>query len=255
MGSTELNVQDAQIAQEHVVEILPPTSPIYGFSHPISRNIMFTAPPNSRFVLAPNASLSVTVFQARNLELPPGTKVNPYVRASQGEFKYMTTTAHTDHPVWNETFRFPIVSPVKELVILELWNDKTFKTLLGYVPIDISLLPRGVEVITWEKLSHSDHGELSIGLKAEGFGLETLPLDYDTLYEQWRGTIPPVSKTDPVPKKGQPPAADIAAPGPYAGKKVPDGYVVDQGHVKRVPSAMAKALGRAKGLLTGKAAN
>lgn len=222
---------------------LPPTSPRHGFSHPISQNSMFTAPPGSRFVLAPNSSVSVTVFHARFLDTDGYAKCNPYVRAVQGDFKYMSTTAHTDLPVWNETFKFPVLSPVKELLILELWDDKTFgKNLLGYVPIDLSLLPRGVEVDTWEKLSNSTRGEISIGLIANGFGLETLPVDYDRHYEDWRRTLDAVSK-DSNKRSGE--NLD-EVPGPYIGKKVPSGYIVDNGYVKRPPSVITKALGKAK---------
>lgn len=228
---------------------LPPTSPHHGFSHPISQNIMFTAPPMSRFVLAPNASLSVTIFHARYLDYDEYTKHSPYVRAVQGDYKYMSTTATTANPVWNETFKFPIISPVQELLILELWDDKFFgKTLLGYVPIDLSLLPRGVEVDTWEKLSHSNGGEISIGLTAHGFGLETLPRDYDYHYEQWRTTLPGVSKDAPIAKKGGVAYLDESF-GPYTGKSVPSGYFVGNGHVKRLPSAMTKAIDKAKAVL------
>jgi len=221
---------------------LPPTSPRHGFSHPISQNSFFTAPPMSRFVLAPNASLSVTVFHARYLETDGYTKYNTYVRAVQGDFKYVSTTAHTDLPVWNETFKFPILSPIKELLILELWDEKAFgKTFLGYVPIDLSLLPRGVEVDTWEKLSYSARGEISIGLTANDFGLETLPQDYDHHYEEWRTTLPAVRKDS---KKGV--VNFDEDPGPYVGKNVPPSYIVENGHVKRVPSAMTKAIGKAK---------
>jgi len=224
---------------------LPPTSPHHGFSHPISQNIMFTAPPMSRFVLAPNSSLSVTIFHARFLDTDGYSKFNPYVRAVQGEYKYKSTTAATDQPVWNETFKVPVLSPVQELLILELWDDKAFgKSLLGYVPLDLSLLPRGVEVDTWEKLSHSTRGEISIGLMANGFGLETLPCDYDRHYEEWRKTLSAVSKDSPIPKKGT--VNFDATPGPYTGKSVPAGYIVDNGHVKRLPSTMTKALGKAK---------
>jgi len=243
----------AQRATEFVLPVekvdlplpLPPTSPYHGFSHPISQNIMFTAPPMSRFVLAPNASLSVTIFHARFLDTDGNTKYNPFVRAVQGDYKYMSTTATTDQPVWNETFKFPILNPVKELLILELWDDKAFgKSLLGYVPIDLSLLPRGVEVDTWEKLSYSTNGEISIGLTANGFGLETLPRDYDQHYEEWRKTLLAVSKYTNISKKGT--ITLDEAPGPYTGKSVPAGYIVDNGHVKKLPSAMTKALGKAK---------
>jgi len=242
-----------QCAQEFTVEPpLPPTSPHYGYSHPISQNIMFTAPPGSRFVLAPNASLYVTIFHGRNLDLDGSTKLNPFVRAIQGDYKYMTTTAHSDTPVWNETFRFPILNPVKELLILEVLDDKAFgKNLIGYVPLDLSLLPRGVEVDTWEKLSFSGRGELSIGLTANGFGLESLPQDYDHHYEEWRGTIPIVGK-DALKKNGTVDLV-IEPPGPYAHKSVPQGYAIENGNVKKVPSVVSKAIDRAKGLI-GKAA-
>jgi len=224
---------------------LPPTSPYHGYSHPISQNLMFTAPPGSRFVLAPNASLLVTIYHARHLDLE-ATKCNPFVRAVQGDFKYMSTTAHTENPVWNETFKFPILNPVRELLIIELCDDKAFgKSLIGYFPVDLSLLPRGIEVDTWEKLSHSPNGELSIGLTATGFGLESLPSDYDRHYEEWRTTIPAVSKDSPICKKS---INVTEPPGPYAGKSVPQGYVVDNGNVKKVPSVMSKAIGKAKGL-------
>jgi len=201
-------------------------------------------------VLAPNASLYITIFHGRNLELDGSTKLNPFVRASQGDYKYMTTTAHSSTPVWNETFKFPILNPVKELLILEVFDDKAFsKNLIGYFSIDLSLLPRGVEVDTWEKLSCSPLGELSIGLTANGFGLESLPQDYDRHYEEWRGTIPTVSK-DTGKKNGT--ESVIEAPGPYANKIVPQGYMIENGHVKRAPSAVAKALDRAKNLI-GKA--
>jgi len=227
---------------------LPPTSPARGYSHLISQNSMFTAPPGSRFILAPNANLSVTVFLARNLDIE--AKGNAYVRALQGDYKYMTASARLDHPVWNETFKFPVLSPVRELMILELWDDKVFgKSLIGYVPLDLSLLPSGTEVDTWEKLCNSPRGEISIGLTANGFGLECLPQEYDRHYEDWRKTIPSVTKESPIYSKRQNTTNLDEPPGPYAGKSVPAGYVVDNGYVKRSPSTMTKALGKAKGLL------
>lgn len=245
--ATEFPLQHA--SSDTAEPALPPTSPRHGFSHPISQNILFTAPPMSRFVLAPNASLSVTIFHARYLDSDGYTKHNPYVRAVQGDYKYMSTTAASANPVWNETFKFPIISPIQELLILELWDDKAFgKNLLGYVPVDLSLLPRGVEVDTWEKLSHGNGGEISIGLTANGFGLETLPRDYDYLYEQWRTTLPAVAKDAPIAKKAGVASLDEEL-GPYTGKSVPSGYIVDNGHVKRLPSAMTKALGKAKQVL------
>jgi len=231
---------------DKIESTLPPTSPHHGYSHPISQNLMFTAPPGSRFVLAPNASLSVTIYHARNLDLDDN-KCNPYVRAIQGDFKYMSTTAHSQNPVWNETFKFPILNPVKELLILEVWDDRSFgKSLIGYFPVDLSLLPRGIEVDTWERLSHSPRGELSIGLTANGFGLESLSIDYDRHYEEWRTTIPSVSKDSPISRRGVTNLTE--PPGPYAGKSVPPGYVVDNGNVKKAPSVMTKAIGKAKGL-------
>jgi len=234
---------------EEMKSDLPPTSPMHGFSHPISQNSMFTAPPGSRFVLAPNSSLSITVFHARNLDVEGDAKVNPFVRAVQGDYKYMTSTAHSSSPVWNETFKFPILNPVRELLIIEVFDEKSFgKTLLGYFPVDLSLLPRGIEVDTWEKLSGVNRGEISIGLKANGFGLECLPPDYDRHYEEWRGTIPTVNKDTYISKNPQL-SNPMEVPGPYAGKSVPQNYVIDNGHVKRGPTGMAKAIGKAKGLL------
>lgn len=232
---------------------LPPTSPARGYSHPIAQNSMFTAPPGSRFILAPNANLSVTVFLARNLDID--SKGTSYIRALQGDFKYLTSSSRSDQPVWNETFKFPILSPVKELMILELWDDKVFgKSLVGYVPLDLSLLPSGTEVDTWEKLCYSSRGELSIGLTANGFGLECLPLEYDRHYEDWRKTIPSVTKDSPIYSKRQSAINLDEPPGPYAGKSVPSGYIVDNGYVKRAPSAVTKAFGKAKGLFAGMAA-
>jgi hypothetical protein len=248
---TQRATEVPQISQEFTH--LPPTSPQHGYSHPISQNSMFTAPPGSRFVLAPNATVSITIFHARSLDSNPNAKFSPYVRAVQGDFKYMTTTAQSDAtPVWNETFNFPVLSPVKELLILEVWDDRTFgKNLLGFVPIDLSLLPIGTEVDTWEKLSCSlADGELSIGLCANGFGLETLPVDYDKHYEDWRKTVPAVSKDAPVPKKSSGATTNpLEVPGPYTGKSVPSGYIVDNGYVKKIPSSVSKALGRAKAAL------
>jgi len=232
---------------------LPPTSPAHGYSHPIAQNSMFTAPPGSRFILAPNANLSVTVFLARNLDID--SKGTSYIRALQGDYKYMTSSSRSDQPVWNETFKFPILNPVKELMILELWDDKVFgKSLVGYVPLDLLLLPSGTEVDTWEKLCYSSRGELSIGLTANGFGLECLPLEYDRHYEDWRKTIPSVTKDSPIYSKRQSAINLDEPPGPYAGKSVPSGYIVDNGYVKRAPSAVTKAFGKAKGLFSGMAA-
>jgi len=228
--------------------LLPPTSPARGYSHPIIQNSMFTAPPGSRFILAPNANLSVSIFLSRNLDIE--SKGKAYIRALQGDYKYMTSSVPSDHTVWNETFKFPVLSPVRELMILEVWDEKVFgKTLVGFVPLDLSLLPSGTEVDTWEKLCYSPRGELSIGLTANGFGLECLPLDYDKHYEDWRKAIPSVSKDSPIYSKRHNAVNLDEPPGPYAGKSVPAGYVVDNGYVKRAPSAMTKALGKAKGLL------
>jgi len=267
MSSFEKDSVLTQRAQEHTLmplaeaspiqeiiaqpQQLPPTSPMHGFTHAISQNSMFTAPPGSRFVLAPNASLSISIFHARNLDTDAPPKSTPYVRVIQGDFKYMSTSAHTNAPVWNETFKFPILNPIRELLIVELWDDKSFgKTLLGYFPIDLSLLPRGIEVDTWEKLSGSTSGELSVGLKANGFGLETLPKDYDKHYEAWRVTIPAIGKDAVVSKRSNPELSNPREePGPYAGKSVPSNYVIDNGYVRRAPpSGMAKAIGKAKGL-------
>lgn len=234
--------------QVEKIESLPPTSPARGYSHPISQNSMFTAPPGSRFVLAPNANVSVSVFLAR--DLGDETKGSVYVRAVQGDYKYMTTSVRADHPTWNETFKFPILNPVRELMVLELWDDKAFgKNLLGYVPLDLSLLPSSVEVDTWERLCYSGRGELSIGLTANGFGLECLPHDYDKHYEDWRKAVPAVGRDSPIYSK-RPNAVNLdEPPGPYAGKSVPVGYVIDNGYVKRTPGVMTKAIGKAKGLL------
>jgi hypothetical protein len=223
----------------------------------------FYPPPGSHFAVGPKPSLSVRLISGRSLIAADlNGKSDPYVRVIQSRNQYTSKVIEkTLNPTWNETFTLAVANPATEMLIVEVYDkDKYGKDdLLGYVAIDLALLPRGMEVVTWEKLSSVPHGEINIGLTATDFGLENVHPMYVNQYAQWRQTIPTVGKNAKFKHdnkhKGKKDkkhggAKHPKAAGPYNGKSVPHGYSISNGYVKKLPTEGEKALHQASKVTT-----
>jgi len=238
---------------------------------------ILTPPAGSRFVYGHNAKLTVTLISAGHLypaEYAGNAEVFVVVR--QANFKYRSRAIQNNvAPEFNEAFSFDVFNPNGEIMVIEIFEKDRIgrKVLLGYVPIELTLLPMGVEVTTTERLSYTPFGEITISLKATDFGLENIDRDYLAKYTSWRRILPPVSRNARA-RNGE--AKDsqgnvITAPdssnliyspanerkletkvaGPYGGKFTPKGYVVVNGYVKRSPSQINKAFSKTKTTLQG----
>jgi len=239
---------------------------------------ILTAPVGSRFLYGHNARLSVTLISARNL-YPSDHSGNSevFVVVRQANYKYKSRPiTSTGEPVFNETFAFDVFNPNGEIMVIEIFEKERLgrKSLLGYVPIELTLLPINMGVTTTERLSFTPYGELTISLHATDFGLENTDRDYLARYTSWRKILPPVSHNArarngeakdsqgnvviPTQKDGSAlysPAnerrLESKVPGPYGGKFTPKGYDIVNGYVKRSPSHINKAFSKTKITLKG----
>eukprot|EP01113_Clastostelium_recurvatum_P001394 TRINITY_DN10573_c1_g1_i4.p1 TRINITY_DN10573_c1_g1~~TRINITY_DN10573_c1_g1_i4.p1 ORF type:complete len:185 (+),score=44.95 TRINITY_DN10573_c1_g1_i4:38-556(+) len=122
-------------------------------------------------------SLRIRLISAKNL-FPADINgySDPYVRIVQGEEKLWKSSVIQKNlnPVWEETATVKLQKPDEKLVVIEMFDeDKLAKDdMIGYTPIDVSLLPRGLEVVCTYQLSFVPHGEVTIGLTAIDFGFE-----------------------------------------------------------------------------------
>jgi len=179
---------------------------------------------------------------------------DPYCIVRQSEHKKQKTTIkkETLNPTWNELIHFGVSDPVTDLMIIEVWDHDSLISddFLGYVPIDLSLLPKGVEVVTSENLSFVAHGKIHIGITARGFGLENIPADYISRYVQWRESIPGHNahgwhraKTEHQLREEAQAKINSEKPlGLYANKNVPKQYCVLRGNVKRIATGAEAAV-------------
>ncbi|KAF2070268.1 hypothetical protein CYY_008415 [Polysphondylium violaceum] len=94
-------------------------------------------------------------------------------------------------PQWNSTFSITIADVGVEMLVIEVidYDIIGHNDSLGYIGIDLSRLPRGIEVQTKENLIGTKHGTLEIGLKAMNFGLINIPSTYPLEYVKYRQEI------------------------------------------------------------------
>jgi hypothetical protein len=204
-----------------------------------------TAPPGSRFVSDPKPVLKINLISARNLEAADlNGKSDPFVRFHQSH--YSTTSRTIDktlNPTWNDTFTLNLTNPQHEILVVEVYDkDPLSSDLLGFVGIDISLLPKGKEVVTWEKLTHCKHGDIQLGLTATNFGLENYPPHYPDQYVAFRNAQAPKPKDKHKKKdKSKAKTKTNKGLGPFNGKHAPNGYAIKDGHLKKKKTETQKA--------------
>eukprot|EP01133_Synstelium_polycarpum_P011489 gene11489-13399_t len=162
---------------------------------------VLTPPLGTTFLTAPGGGdLIVRIISAKNLVAADvNGKSDPYVRArSANGIEHFKTKSKskTLNPTWNDTYTIHMNHVEANMLILEVYDKDAIgkDDLIGYVGIDISLLPYGAEVVTNENLSYVKHGTLQVGLTAVNFGIQGYPPIYPMDYITWRQKIPAVSR-------------------------------------------------------------
>ncbi|KAN0033820.1 hypothetical protein ACTFIV_000294 [Dictyostelium citrinum] len=194
--------------------------------------------------------LKVRIISAGNLVAADiGGTSDPYVKIKSSCLKSFKATRIVDkclNPVWEETLAVEIDCVERELLMFDVYDHDVVgcDDLLGYVGIDVSKLPLGIEVITNENLSFAKHGTLKIALTALDFGLTNLPQNYLTLYQEWRSHT-----LGGITKKHFKSIKKSSKIGPYTGKLThPHDYKLVNGFVKRRKTKREKT---ADGIITG----
>ncbi|KAN0037712.1 hypothetical protein ACTFIV_003066 [Dictyostelium citrinum] len=228
---------------------------------PISPNKSIPLPPGARFTSSPISTFQIKILSARNLiAADVGGTSDPYVKiktpATNGKDYKTKHISKSLNPIWNETFNIDLGNCVNDLVIIEVYDhDKVGSDdLIGYVALDPSTFPRGIEVITTEQLSFVPHGEINIAVTAINFGRELLPPTYKYDYERWRASIPPISKKGNEKlknkhKKNEHKQKKNKPLGIYHNKYPPQGYSIINGYVKKNPSTAQQVGKDAKKLI------
>ncbi|KAK5575623.1 hypothetical protein RB653_006756 [Dictyostelium firmibasis] len=236
--------------------LMIPTGPIATFDMNSSATIDFDSiciPETCTFYTSNpigKGRIQVRIISANNLIAADiGGTSDPYVKIKSSCLKSFKATRIVDkclNPVWEETLSVEIDCVQRELLMFDVYDHDVVgcDDLLGYVGIDVSKLPLGIEVITNENLSFAKHGTLRIGLTALDFGLTNLPQNYLQIYQEWRThTLGGITKKNfKSIKKG-------SKVGPYIGKLThPHDYKLVNGFVKRRKTKREKT---ADGIITG----
>ncbi|EGG20467.1 hypothetical protein DFA_00328 [Cavenderia fasciculata] len=201
----------------------------------------------------------VRIISAKNLVAADlNGKSDPYtaIRTTTSKEPLKTKVKpKTLNPTWEQSFTLPVNDVLVDMLILEVWDHDTVGNddLIGFVGIDLALLPRGVEVITWENLSFVEHGELQVGITATNFGIQNFPPNYPLDYIQWRSSLPAVSRKGmkkekhEVKKQAKENKTQKSNPsGPYASKSVHHNYQLVNGWLKKKKTKTEKFASGAK---------
>ncbi|KAN0044964.1 hypothetical protein ACTA71_006491 [Dictyostelium dimigraforme] len=230
-------------------------------AYPIDPHKSIPLPPGARFTSSPISTFQIKVLSARNLiAADVGGTSDPYVKiktpATNGKDYKTRHISKSLNPIWNETFNIDLGNCVNDLVIIEVYDhDKVGSDdLIGYVALDPSTFPRGIEVMTTEQLSFVPHGEINIAVTAINFGRELVPPTYKYDYERWRNSIPPISKKGNEKLKNKHKKNDHKQKkhkplGIYHNKYPPQGYSIINGYVKKNPSTAQQVGKDAKKLI------
>ncbi|GAM28853.1 hypothetical protein SAMD00019534_120290, partial [Acytostelium subglobosum LB1] len=224
----------------------PPAPGAHGAAPAGGSRLALAPPPGSRFVSAPLSQLNIRVISAKNLVAADiNGKSDPYVNIkvpSSTKVHKTKVIQKNLNPTWNESFQVEISNSQYDTVVIEVYDKDAVGSddLIGYVPIDPSLLPKGVEVTTWERLSYVPHGEVQLAITAVNFGLEGFPPAYPAAYVNWKG-LEKSKKSDKKKKDAKHGGGGGAhgktkEVGPYNLKAVPHGYSITNGYVKKNPS-------------------
>ncbi|EGC34138.1 hypothetical protein DICPUDRAFT_153687 [Dictyostelium purpureum] len=159
-------------------------------------------------------------------------KSDPYVKVKSHCIESFKATQVIDknlNPVWESTHTLTMDDVTKDLLILDVYDHDLIGNddLLGFVAIDLSLLPLNVEVITTENLSFAKHGTIQIGITCLDFGLTNISPNYIPQYISWRLSLEGREKKEFKKLKKS------KETGAYLNKKVHSDYKLVNGFVKR----------------------
>ncbi|EFA79729.1 hypothetical protein PPL_07420 [Heterostelium album PN500] len=229
-------------------------------------------PVGTVMVAPPQGELIVRIISAKNLVAADSNgKSDPYVilRLPNSHVEHPTKTRiiHKNlNPVWNEVFTIPINDIQHHMLVLEVYDHDKLSTddIIGFVGIDLSLLPMGAEVVTTEQLSYVPHGEIQVGLTAVNFGIQNYPPNYPLDYIGWRQSIPTVSKHGMEKEKKdlkhhhhnnkhKKDKCEVKKPGPYSHNIIHSRFEIVNGWVRKRKTTSEKVGKAAKttGLVIG----
>ncbi|KAK5574853.1 hypothetical protein RB653_010107 [Dictyostelium firmibasis] len=203
------------------------------------------------FVVSPEGRgrVRVRLISASNLVSADANGYSdPYIKIKSTSIDSMKVTRVIEknlNPVWDEEVSLDISSVGRELLIIDVYDHDLVGNddLLGFVGIDLSLLPLGIEVLTCENLSFAKHGTIQIGITALDFGLTNIPPNYLQAYTQWRNGLPGYQKKEFKKLKKH-----KDSHGPYVNKVIHEDYKLVNGFLKRKKNKREKT---AKGFVKG----
>ncbi|KAM9960526.1 hypothetical protein ACTFIW_009668 [Dictyostelium discoideum] len=189
-----------------------------------SEDSIFFSEPNGK------GKLKVRLISAQNLMIEDvcTNSSDPYIKLKSSNESFQATKIidRNLNPIWDETVFIDIENVNNEILIFDVFDHDLVGSddLLGFVGIDLSLLPYGVEIETIENLSYAKHGTIKIALTAIDFGLTNLPSSYKKDYSNWRINLKTLQKNDLTQKMKE---------GPYNGKITHQDFKICNGHLKR----------------------
>ncbi|KAK5575769.1 hypothetical protein RB653_006903 [Dictyostelium firmibasis] len=188
---------------------------------------------DSIFISDPNVKgrLKVRIISAQNLMIEDvcTQSSDPYIKLKSSSVESFQATKVINrnlNPIWDETVFIDIENVNDEILIFDVYDHDLVGSddLLGFVGINLSLLPYDLEIETIENLSYAKHGTIKISLTAMNFGLTNLPQNYKKDYINWRNGLKGLQKNDFTQKLKE---------GPYNGKITHQDFKIYNGHIKR----------------------
>ncbi|KYQ93467.1 hypothetical protein DLAC_06160 [Tieghemostelium lacteum] len=184
------------VPQSPIVHQVATVVPVQHISQMIVDGCLKAPLGSSLMVPTPGLDYVITVRLLNGRDLMAADisgKSDPYIKLKNSSFDSIRVTPTIQqnlNPDWNVTTQVSVKSS-NELLIFDVYDEDEVGNddLLGYVGIDLSLLPMGIEVITTEKLSYAKHGTIQIGLTAQNFGIINAPPTYPLDYTHWREQI------------------------------------------------------------------
>ncbi|KAM9996696.1 hypothetical protein ACTFIZ_001625 [Dictyostelium cf. discoideum] len=197
----------------------------------------------STFHSNPNGKgkIRVRIISASNLEAADANGYSdPYIKLKSTSIASSQVTEVINsnlNPIWDEELIVEIDQVSREVMIFDVYDHDLIGNddFLGFVGIDIALLPMGIEVVTHENLSFAKHGTIQIGLTALDFGLTNLSQNYLESYVKWRSDHSPALQRKDFKqiKKDISSKKEDALSGPFIGKTTHHDYRFVNGFLKR----------------------
>ncbi|KAF2074979.1 hypothetical protein CYY_003718 [Polysphondylium violaceum] len=170
-------------------------------------------------------------------------KSDPFCKIRSYSISSLSTNVIDENlnPVWDQTFGLFIRNVDHEILVIEVidYDSLGKNDPLGYFAINISTLPRGIEITTRENLLETKHGQVEITIKAEDFGLINVPPNYVSDYIKYRQEILVTKTKDEISKlikaheREVKKKLPITSNGPFVDGYPPKGYKLKSGWLKK----------------------